>query len=320
VHTSIFEAKEGRCPICRRALVQVTAAVTWTCPDHPEVNELNPGRHAIDGRELVMKRERRPHGDHNPRHGGLFFMAADNTHHLEGTYPRHGVFRVFLYDEFTRPLPVRGISGRAVTRESFDPATHSSRELEAFALQPSSDGKYLEARLGSATLPVEVAAKVKFDARGPEQRFDFSFRAVTTEPTPAAATGGQPSTAASMPVAPATQPLPEPAATSATTAALLNDLSAQGDRVGALFQQGTYADMYFPALAAKEAALALGERASQLPQTRRADLADAVRRIVLAAWLVDLYGDLGNKPKLNEAYQALATGINDLKSAYATAR
>ena len=29
-------------------------------------------------------------------------MAPDNWHHLEGTYPEEGVFRVYLYDNFSQ--------------------------------------------------------------------------------------------------------------------------------------------------------------------------------------------------------------------------
>jgi hypothetical protein len=123
-----------------------------------------------------------------------------------------------------------------------------------------------------------------------------------------------------MPTAPATQPVPDSPAPSAATAVLLADLTIQSSRVDALFQQGAYAEMYFPALAAKEAALALGDRASRLPAAGRADVADAVRRIVLAAWLVDLYGDLGNKPKLADARDAFAAAVSDLRSAYGAAR
>ena len=45
------------------------------------------------------------HSDHNPRHGGIFFMALDMTHHLEGTLTEPGRVTIYLYDEFTRVLP-----------------------------------------------------------------------------------------------------------------------------------------------------------------------------------------------------------------------
>ena len=55
------------------------------------------------------------HTDHEPRHDGTFFMAFNEIHHLEGSLTEPGLFRVYLYDEFTQPLPSERLSGASGT-------------------------------------------------------------------------------------------------------------------------------------------------------------------------------------------------------------
>jgi hypothetical protein len=50
------------------------------------------------------------HEDHDPKHGGIFFMALDEVHHLEGTLSDPGMFRVYLYDAMTMPLASEGMA------------------------------------------------------------------------------------------------------------------------------------------------------------------------------------------------------------------
>jgi hypothetical protein len=311
VHTGVIETGPGTCRICRRRLVQITISLFWTCPDHTDVHEVNPGR-CTDGQMRIVARERRTHGDHNPHHGGQFFMASDNWHHLEGTYPRAGVFRVFVYDDFTRPLSLRGITGRAVTGEVYDPATKRYKDVAAFPLAPAKTGRYLEARV-PGQLPAQITAKVKFDTNGPEHRFDFSFPAYTKEPVPGAPVVTTPLAAVGQTGETQTA-LPE--STAETTDALLAGIKASSAQVDALLKQGALAQLYIPALATKDAALALEAHTIELPEGRRGAAAAAVRRIVLAAWLIDLYGDLGDRPKLADAFQSFAGGVADLSAAY----
>ena len=98
--------KPGKCPVDGTALVQVTAAVSWTCKDDPTSTSSTRAR-APTARRWSKKYAARAHGNHNPQHGGLFFMAPDNWHHLEGTYLPTGVFRMHLYDDFTKPLTLK---------------------------------------------------------------------------------------------------------------------------------------------------------------------------------------------------------------------
>src|SRR5579884_1787626 len=172
IHAAVVKEAAGTCPIGGRRLIQVTMAETWTCPGDSQ-GDTAPGR-CPDGTERKKTYAARPHGNHNPQHGGAFFMASDNWHHLEGTYPRAGVFRLYLYDDYTKPLPadkVRAISGRLTTADGRDiPLTRNGRTLEA--------------HIDRATFPLTVHAHVRFDPGAAENLYDFTFRSYTIDPRP----------------------------------------------------------------------------------------------------------------------------------------
>jgi hypothetical protein len=119
VHTAVIENSSGTCRLCKRTLVPVTVSLTWTCRDN-QIEYLEPGN-CTDGAPRIGRRALRPHGNHNPQHGGQFFMAPDNWHHLEGAYPAQRVFRLYLYDDYGRPLAadkIRDVQARVVTKKT----------------------------------------------------------------------------------------------------------------------------------------------------------------------------------------------------------
>src|SRR5262249_10452268 len=155
-----------------------------------EIDQLNRGT-CPDGKAMIAKRTLRPHGNHNPQHGGQFFMAADNTHHLEGTYPRPRVFRLYVYDDYARPLAqdqIRRVKARVVTKETFDAATRTTKEISAFPLVLVRNSVYFEAPVDTTSFPAVMTAKVRFKDGDPEYRFDFTFAGVSKDPVPAATT------------------------------------------------------------------------------------------------------------------------------------
>src|SRR5258708_5793165 len=78
--------KPGKCPTDGTPLVRVTAALSWACTAAPAVDVLQPGTCA-DGSPMIKKYSARAHGNHNPQHGGQFFMAGHTRPNLEAQRP-----------------------------------------------------------------------------------------------------------------------------------------------------------------------------------------------------------------------------------------
>jgi len=166
---AISDHEPGRCRICGRQLVKIIKALSFTCPVHSKVNELNPGKCPIDKRTLVAKYSLRPHGDHNPKHGGNFIMAPNNWH-LEATHPTASQFRLYVYDEYSRPFIPKGFTSRIVTGQTSIP------------FKPAAGGTYLEARIPQLALPATIAVQARFEEKQPEYHFDFQFYDYSKEP------------------------------------------------------------------------------------------------------------------------------------------
>jgi hypothetical protein len=83
-----------------------------------------------------------------------------------------------------------------------------------------------------------------------------------------------------------------------------------------LIDHGQFGFVYQPTMLGKDIALALEGHVSTLPERRRPQASDSIRRVVLSAWQLDLYGDLGNQAKLTEAYKVFAAAIANITAAY----
>lgn len=353
--TLVVRDGPGKCPMDGKALVQVTLSEYWTCGDKPSDRLLEPGKCA-NGQARTIGYEVRAHGDHNPRHGGQFFMAEDQWHHVEGTYPSHGLFKLFFYDNFTRPISPRDFTAR-VERAIGDKA-------EKLNLTPSADGRALQGRMTPGPLPVKLRAWVKFKKETKENLFDFGFDGVSVDPAaaPAAKTTAVPpkaptartaapatsaasasKPAASDPSAPAQAPAAAAQAPPAQTPLILDsptqippaladaldesrlpiatpdllaELTARAKEIETLVDEGNLSQVWLPATGTKTVALVLDSRSSSLPERQRVVISASVKRIVTAAWELDAYGDLGNRKKIAEAYQRLAAAVTALKAAY----
>lgn len=353
VHPIINETAAGTCAICGRALIPVTVSLTWTCRGESNSDHLEPGLCA-DGTPRIGARTLRPHGNHNPRFGGQFFMAPDNWHHLEGTYPRERVFRLHVFDDYARPLPaakLRQVRARVVTREAFNAATRVTTELRAFPLTLTRDGA-LEARVDATAWPAVMTAKIRFAPDAPEYRFDFTFQSVTAAPQPIASPKPTPATASSTRAARRTRPAGPAPATPAPASAPSNPASAAGlsngvsaplprpdpslvplpipatvpeilqqlrerdGQIATLVGRGDFGSVWVPAFQAKDLAIALEPSLDRLTPTARQAAEPAVRGLVRAAWLLDAVGDLGNRRQVEEAQAEFATRVAEVLSAF----
>jgi heavy metal-binding protein len=326
---AVVESKPGRCPIDGTPLVQVTAAVSWTCPGSDK-ESVSPGKCA-DGSPMQKKFSPRAHGNHNPQHGGQFFMAADNWHHLEGTYLPSGVFRLHLYDDFTRPLPlaqVRAIKAEVVMK---DPKTGEDKAIPLVR-----SGRYLQAALGKLPFPAPIYARVQFKPDGAQNRFDFTFDNYSKEPPAGATPTPTMTNMAPAPPAGSAAPAPAPAATAASAAAtpagvdpalvplpipetvpeMLAQLRARTDQIRGIIDRGSFASIYVPAFQAKDLALALDAHKQELPAERRKLAEPAIAKLVRSAYLLDAFGDIGNKQQIVEAYDMFLDAAKNIQAAF----
>ena len=251
------------------------------------------------------------HMDHTPRHGGRVFMAPDSYHHIEGSYPESGIFRLYATDNYRVPVDVTMWLGRVVLEEEYDPDTDEFIEVTAFPLLPSPDGAYLEAEVGNLPIPVDVITKLQILEDFPEDRFDFIF-------TEFSAVSGAPDVAINSLDAPETVPLAErirPRIPDQTSEIIVG-ISARNDDIATLVAEGGFTEIFIPALQSKELALALNERAETLSTRERNDVRIAVRSLVRAAWLLDWYGDLGNKQQVSEAYDIFNEAVVEINRVY----
>jgi hypothetical protein len=312
VHAVVAEKHAGACPIDRRALVPMTVAVSWTCAGSPEIDRMAPGS-CPDGSATVVKYTPRPHGNHNPQHGGQFFMAPDNWHHLEGALPRPRLVRIYVYDNYTKPLTrdrMRPVEGRVITNAAAAGVT-SERSVP---LVLSSDGRYLEAQVDGLTLPASLVAKVRLKADGPEHHFDFTFTGLSEEPPPPEA----PTAPVQTPPTPAPPPTGIPARIDVpipdTVDAIVAQIVERNRRIGELIDRGRLTDVWLPAFEAKELALAMGAHAAEMPTYKRTSLEPAIQRLLRAAWLLDGFGDLGNLAQVIAAYEEFRVAVSGIES------
>jgi Cu/Ag efflux protein CusF len=185
---AVIQATRGTCAYDRSEMQPITASEYWTCKSDPRTRLLEPGKCA-DGSARDLQFEKRPHGDHNPRHGGpMVFMSSDLHHHVEATFVAPGIFRIYFYDEYTRPIPLSqfpaGFSARVARADSN--ATEIGEPIPMTVLK-TGDGNAMEARVPNVPAPTTAAPvffklRVKLPPADKDWMTDHSFTSYSKEP------------------------------------------------------------------------------------------------------------------------------------------
>ncbi|MBI1827260.1 MAG: hypothetical protein HY287_03660 [Planctomycetes bacterium] len=160
------------------------APIVYQCPMKCEGEKTydKPGKCPKCGMEV---QDVRAHLDHNAKHGGVFFMTSDQNHHLEGTLSVSGEFRVYFYDEYTKPISAEGFitDGNAWTQKStlwMDGAD----QAKPFTMKIEPGKAYLAAQIdASVKFPVGIKATIDFKNGEKPQAFNFEFHEPSKEPS-----------------------------------------------------------------------------------------------------------------------------------------
>lgn len=163
-----------------RPIGETLAAIDgFACPMHCEKEKVygEPGECPVCHMKLEEARGGTvAHADHAAKHGGVFFMAADNWHHLEGTLPAPRELRIYLYDNFTQPLAAAGYSGTLVV-QPVDEEGDETGEAATVPLTPVDGETWLVAELPEGFRPpYQTEARVKFPKQEQELLFNFDFQ------------------------------------------------------------------------------------------------------------------------------------------------
>lgn len=241
------------------------------------------------------------HMDHNPLHGGQFFMAANNYHHLEGALPRAGEFRLYVYDDFKQPVDPRNFGGDVVF-EAWNEETESWDETR-YPMAPAIGSDHLISEIPDE-LPSEFFAHVWL--AGEQQRYDFYFEETTVEPPAGASRGG--GVVRAGPHSHERPPMTIPEDRNAIMALL----AKKRDRVRTQIENGEWLTLYVPAFDARDLAEVLLDRLTGLSARQRGQARQAIGRVMQSAAELDRSGDLADRARAQRAFERFDSGVREL--------
>lgn len=158
---------------------------SYICPMKHDVNKIyaQSGKCEICKMDLVeIKDGKIEHSDHTPKHGGIFFMASDKWHHLEGILASPTEFRVYFYDNFTKPISAKPYEATVEVVREDDKGQEVGRAT-TLSMKASKEGAYLVAAIPQDySLPLYFTVRVKLREGERPALFNFTFDKVTDQP------------------------------------------------------------------------------------------------------------------------------------------
>ncbi len=245
------------------------------------------------------------HMDHSPPHGGQFFMAANMYHHLEGTMPEPGEFRLYFYDDFKEPIDPRNFAGQVVFEHWDEASGEFSETYYDLEVAPGTD--YL-----TAELPEEFPAEFFVSAwmAGEKNRYDFYFTETTEEPAtlfvPRTSPAGSAAHSHERP------PLTIPG----TPQGITEEIALRGQRLEQQIELADWPTLYVPAFDARDLAEALLERLDDLSPRDRGAARRAITLILQGASEIDRAGDLADEARARQAFDRFNEGIITLRTVF----
>src|SRR5204863_2041107 len=94
-----------------------------------------------------------------------------------------------------------------------------------------------------------------------------------------------------------------------TVEGMVAEVSARNRQLEALIDRGAFAEVYVPAFQAKDLAIAIDQHLAQLPSAQQQRLEPILKRLVRSAWMLDAFGDLGNRQQIVEAYAGFRSAV-----------
>lgn len=297
----------GVCEVCGAALahrsrfeaVHSYTCLTQTCARHKDVF-FGPGLCPECGQPVAGM----GHMDHNPVHGGWQFFMVDNLfHHLEGTLPSPGEFRMYFYDDWKKPLDPRNFKGSLFIEHENEASGEVTEEPFPFGIEKQGNA-YFTARLPEE-LPIAFYAKVWF--AGEEKRYDFEFDALTVEP---------PEDAPRMPVLLHDDsdyvPIDVPGALEDIVRLVLEQDAALTQHIA----NDQWLAFHAPAFDTRHLVAALAEKQQGLSARQRGQLKKATALINRGANALENAGHAADTARARRAYQTYAEGIALIKTIY----